>query len=108
MSEWITITAKFDSSCSKCGNEILKDDLILWNKKEKKVKHQTCPEKKTISGIFIDDGNNEPITWKDHKKYSYTELQRIKKCQCCGSDLKDESDSYIDDDRKVCVNCFGK
>ena len=46
------------------------------------------------------------ITWKDTKKYSYAALQKITECQCCGVDVSDKSNSYINCDRKVCVECF--
>lgn len=109
--DWIRITAKFDSSCISCGNEILTDDMILW-KKGHGVKHQSCPNVSSNndnSGITVIDENSydTPKTWIDSKKYSYKELQLMNKCQCCGNDVSDRSKRYIDDDRLVCVNCFG-
>jgi len=62
-----------------------------------------CNVRKRI--VVIDE--SKPKVWRDPKKYSYTEIQSMNECQGCGVDVSDRSSRYIDDDRLVCVKCFG-
>jgi len=105
-SKWFSMSSKFAGICVSCNGVIDKGDSILWNK-EKGAKHDTCPALSTDDyGIVVID-DDKPKTWKDSKKYSYDILQSMNECQCCGVDVSDKSKRYIDDDRLVCVNCFG-
>ncbi len=51
--------------------------------------------------------NDKPKTWKDPKKYPYKELLLMNECQCCGIDVTNNKERYVDCDRLVCVNCVG-
>lgn len=46
--------------------------------------------------------------WIDPKQYTYTKIQKMNSCQRCGADVSDLAKRYIDDDRLVCVEHFGK
>lgn len=105
---WISMSSKFASVCVECNGEINQDESILWCK-GKGAKHETCPATLDTSdnnGISVIDGDT-PKVWRDPKKYSYTEIQSMNECQCCGADVSNKSKRYIDSDRLVCVNCFG-
>lgn len=102
--DWTSTTAQYSSKCIECNESIKKFSIVLW-KKGMGIKHELCLQKQE-SSVFVDD--NTPKIWNDVKKYSYPELQKITKCQCCGNDIKNEKDSYIDDDRKVCIKCFSR
>lgn len=104
---YIRMQAKFPGVCTSCGLEIEEGTTILWAQGHG-AKHDLCPEKiKPDNGItVIDEKSDEPKTWKDQKKYSYAEIQKMTSCQCCGKDMTKVSDSYIDDDRLVCAECF--
>lgn len=109
--KWISILSKFAGTCVECHGVIDQGDSILWNKKNG-AKHKTCPAiSDNLSNdngiVVIDDNNDTPKVWRDPKKYSYTEIQSMNKCQCCGADVSNKSKRYIDDDRLVCVNHFG-
>lgn len=105
---WYSMLSKYSGTCKECGTRYDVGDSILWCKGIG-AKHQTCPKQTDDYGglTIIDNTNDVPKFWKDPKKYPYTELQKIKNCQCCGIDIVKKNDSYIDDDRKVCVMCFG-
>ena len=106
--KWHTMISKYGGKCIECNQAINKGDSILWAK-SLGAKHETCPNVQSEDfGISVMDNDDTPKIWKDPKKYSYAALQKITNCQCCGNDLKSEKDSYIDDDRKVCLNCYGK
>lgn len=106
---WHTMTSKYGGKCIECGQGINKGDNILWTK-TLGAKHETCPSSSSedFGGITVIDDDDTPKIWKDPKKYPYSELQKITKCQCCGNDVTKQKDRYIDDDRLVCVMCFGK
>jgi hypothetical protein len=102
---WIPIKAKFNSKCIICDGEILEGDLVLWSKGTG-VKHDVCPTKnESCDFLVIDQNFDKPKTWKDPNKYDYATLQKMTNCQACGKPL-DRNKSYIEDDRKVCVECF--
>lgn len=106
--KWISMSSKFSSVCIKCNGEINQGESILWCK-GKGAKHKTCPIQQNNDdfGITVID-NESPKEWIDIKQYSYDTLQKMNNCQCCNIDVSDRSKRYIDDDRLVCVNCFGK
>lgn len=103
--DWIPIRTKFKSKCITCDGEILEGDSVLWAKGSG-VKHEVCPTKnESCDFLVIDENSDKPKTWKDPNKYDYATLQTITKCQACGKQL-DGNRSYIDGDRKVCLECF--
>lgn len=101
MSDWISITAQYDSKCMICDEEILKGNVTLWQKGIG-IKHESCPEKQT-QVVFE---QKPPIIWNDSKQYSYAELLKITSCQRCGCDMNKEKECHIDDGRKTCSRCF--
>ncbi len=103
--QWLSMSAKFAGTCIECNGAIDRGESILWNKKNG-AKHKDCPVMNNDNSITVLD-DNRPTTWRDSKKYSYSTLQGMNECQCCGVDVSDRSKRYIDDDRLVCVNCFG-
>ncbi len=104
---WYSMLSKFSGNCKECGEKYDEGDPILWCKGVG-AKHQECPVhyNSDDSGIVIID-DDSPKVWKDPKKHIYKELQTMNECQCCGKDVSDKSQRYIDDDRLVCVRCFG-
>jgi hypothetical protein len=40
--KWIKIVSKFNSKCCNCDNNISVGTEILWNKKNKNIKHVEC------------------------------------------------------------------
>ena len=106
--QWISISSKFAGTCVECNGEINQGESILWCKGEG-AKNKDCPSLSTNGSdnsiSVIDD--TKPTIWIDPKQYSYKEIQSMNGCQCCGVDVSDRSKRYIDDDRLVCVKCFG-
>lgn len=104
---WYTITSKYGGKCIECNQGINKGDTILWTK-PLGAKHETCPTQlsEDNTGITVID-EDKPKTWKDSKEYSYKELQSITKCQCCGMDVTNDKDRYIEGNRLVCGRCWG-
>ncbi len=98
-SQWFSMSSKFAGICVECNGVIEKNESILWNK-ENGAKHKNCPEINITKPKKSKD-------WIDPKKYLYKELLGRNNCQCCGIDVSDKSKRYIDDDRLVCVDCFG-
>ncbi len=106
--EWRRITAKFDSSCMECGQEVFTGDLILWQKGVG-VKHETCPKTTNVPNELVvqDENFMKPRIWKDPERYKLAILEIMTKCQCCGVSVEGEKEMYIDSDRRVCSRCFG-
>ncbi len=108
--KWLSMYSKFAGTCVKCNGSIDQGESILWNK-EKGAKHETCHvisnDIDDYSITVIDNDNLTPKVWIDPKRYSYSILQIMNECQCCGVDVSNKSKRYIDDDRLVCVNHFG-
>lgn len=105
MPEWISIKAKFDSSCIECLNEIYTGDQILWLRGTG-TKHKECPEE--IQKNHEVEVEEDYSNWKDPSVYSYTEVQKIAKCQKCGGIFS--KDKFLRGTetgfRAVCENCF--
>jgi hypothetical protein len=93
---WITLKNKFKSKCCNCGEEVEINDTVLW-KKGVGVKHEICPD------IIVKPQIKE---WKNSKHYTYIELQKIEQCQCCGINLNKKGDKFINDEKRVCEDCF--
>ena len=85
MTEFIPITAKFDSVYLECMNEISTGDQILWLKGTG-TKHKECPE--AVQKNHELEIPEDYTTWKDPLIYSYTKVQKVTKCQKCGDTLK--------------------
>jgi len=104
--QWYSIVSKYDGICKECNERYDVGDDILWAR-GKGAKHKECKVSSLDDfGItVIDENSDTPKIWKDPKKYTYKELLDINNCQCCGNSITKEA--YLDDDRKVCVNCFG-
>jgi len=100
---WIELTSKYANKCKVCNTEIEIGTKCLWKKGEGVKCLEGCvaelleaePPKKLIS----------EKEWKDFQKYSWTQLQKITNCQCCGTPLSGD-ESWYSDDRRVCRKCF--
>ena len=68
----MTLTAKYQGTCSKCGGKIYPGDKIDWNKDTRKTSHIECPQVKKenygfpvytlkAGGIFCDWQVNEVV-----------------------------------------------
>ena len=72
-------------------------------KKGAGVKHESCEPPELVE--------DKPIIsekeWEDFQQYKYKELHSIKNCQCCGKSLAGQKDTYINNDRRTCSECFG-
>jgi hypothetical protein len=40
--KWIKLISQYNSNCCVCNDKIFMGTEILWNKKNKKTKHQKC------------------------------------------------------------------
>lgn len=108
MSSWVEITNKYPAKCKNCGKEIDVDEKVLW-KKGVGVKHVDPCEPEEDIGIRDDNSALviiEENEWVDPKPKSYKELQKVKICQCCGKDLKNNREMFFNVDRKTCEGCF--
>lgn len=106
------IKAKFDSKCKDCNGSIKTGDSIFWERGEG-VKHEKCPpltecKNEEEKQDFFEKKEIKKRKWKDPRRYKTLKTLRKKdKCQCCGTKLYDVGDSFIDDDRRVCEECWG-
>ena len=88
--DWKQLVAKFDGKCIKCNDKTKEGDEILWNLKNRKVKHVECPPSKSLkkeegndddetdSGILISDEADENIQraakyrgYSNYDEYNY-------------------------------------
>jgi hypothetical protein len=70
----MVITAKFDSSCNRCGKQIHAGDRVDWDRLRKLVAHEFCSETERKNGIrstWEQGKEHHPI---DIIKFSYNEL----------------------------------
>jgi hypothetical protein len=95
---WVLLENKYKAKCKTCGSQIEVGEKVMW-KKGAGVKHESCepPEKKSIIS---------EKEWADFQQYQYKELHLISKCQCCGKSLVGLTDTYINNDRRTCSDCF--
>ena len=99
---WVPLKNKYETKCKTCEQMIEVGEKVMW-KKGAGVKHESCepPEMEKTHPIISEK------EWEDFQQYKYKELHSIKNCQCCGKSLAGQKDTYINNDRKTCSECFG-
>lgn len=104
--EWKEIEAKFKNKCLVCGHYIEVGESCMWMKgKGIKHKEECIDEQEPVDNSTFELIEDDMI-WNDPKSYSMKELEGIKKCQRCGTSLKEPSETFINADRKTCEGCF--
>lgn len=99
---WTSLENKYEAKCKTCGENVEVGVRVLW-KRGFGIRHEKC-EPPQMEEFDIERKTVDKKDWKDYKQYSYIELQSIKNCQCCGISL--HGDTFINDERRVCGECF--
>ena len=103
MSDWITITSKFANKCLVCGNMVDIGERVNWKKGEG-IKHvkdcQPCEAVTPTTDLIIVEDSDD---WKDPAKHPYDKVLEIMECQKCGKVLDKTKDTFINNDRRVCM-----